>query len=317
MTTRPLVDDELLPLLDAFPSFDFSLERLPEIRAQFKAMAESAPPVHRPGVTVSERYIPGPADALEVRVLIYTPPQSASAKPAVLHIHGGGYVLGAPEMDDARNQALASELGLVVVSVDYRLPPKYPFPAPIEDCYAALRWLFAHAAEFSIDPSRIGIYGESAGGGLTAALALLARDRQEVNIAFQLLIYPMIDDRTCIAAPNPHTGEFIWTRESNTFGWSCLLGKPPGGEGVSAYAAAARAESLADLPPTFIGVGALDLFLEENLAYAQRLMRAGVPTELHVYPKAYHGFEMFQPDARVSSQFEQDLRAAFARALCN
>lgn len=316
MTTRPLVDTELLPLLDVFPHFDFSLEQLPAIRAQFKAMAEAVPPVPQEGVVVTERKVPGPAGAPELRVLIYTPPGNAPRRPALLHIHGGGYVIGAPEMNDARNQALAKELGLVIVSVDYRLPPEAPFPAPVEDCYAALRWLFDHAATLDIDPARIGIYGESAGGGLSAALALLARDRKEVAIAFQLLIYPMLDDRTCLAAPNPHTGEFIWPHAANHFGWSCLLGQPPGSEGVSPYAAAARAESLAGLPPTFVGVGALDLFLEEDIAYAQRLMQAGVATELHVYPRAYHGFEMFLPEAAVSRQFERDLRAALRKALC-
>lgn len=315
MTTRPLVDPELLPLLDVFPHFDFSLEQLPEIRAQFKAMADATPPAPQEGVVVTESKVPGPAGAPELRVLIYTPPGNAARRPALLHIHGGGYVIGAPEMDDARNQALAKELGLVIVSVDYRLPPEAPFPAPVEDCYAALRWLFDHADTLGVDATRIGIYGESAGGGLSAALALLARDRKEVAIAFQLLIYPMLDDRTCVAAPNPHTGEFIWPHAANHFGWSCLLGQAPGSEGVSAYAAAARAESLAGLPPTFIGVGALDLFLEENIAYAQRLMQAGVATELHVYPAAYHGFEMFLPEAAVSRQFERDLRSALAKAL--
>ncbi|HWI10262.1 MAG TPA: alpha/beta hydrolase [Burkholderiaceae bacterium] len=315
MSTRHLVDPELLPLLEVFPSFEFSLEQLPLIREQAKAMGAASAPISRRGVTVCERHVPGPADGPAVRVLIYAPAAAATARPALLHIHGGGYVVGAPEMDDGRNKALAAELDCVVVSVDYRLPPEFPFPAPIEDCHAVLTWLFRQASELGVDPKRIGVYGESAGGGLAAALALLARDRESVPIAFQLLIYPMLDDRTCVVDPHPLVGEFIWPRPANAFGWRCLLGQAPGAKGVSAYASAARASSLAGLPPTFIGVGALDLFLDENIDYARRLTQAGVPTELHVYPGAYHGFEMLAPEARVSRQFERDLRHALRKAL--
>jgi acetyl esterase/lipase len=163
-----------------------------------------------------------------------------------------------------------------------------------------LKWLYTHAGELGVDPTRIAIGGGSAGGGLTAALGLLTRDRGEIPLVFQLLLYPMLDDRTVTTAdPHPYTGEFIWTARANQFGWTALLGVPPGGPGISPYAAAARAESLAGLSPTFISVGTLDLFLEENLEYARRLMRAGVPTELHVYPGAYHGFGM-AANAQVS-----------------
>src|SRR5262249_40240850 len=154
-------------------------------------------------------------------------------------------------------------------------------PGSIEDCYAGLSWLFGHVAEFGVDPRRIGVMGESAGGGFAAALALLTRDRGEFKLAFQHLIYPMIDDRTCVVSdPHPFTGEFIWTASSNHFGWSALLGAPPGSEGISPYAAAARANNVAGLPPTFLSTATLDLFLEENIEYARRLMRAGVPVEL-------------------------------------
>jgi hypothetical protein len=164
-----------------------------------------------------------------------------------------------------------------------------------------------------VDPTRIAIGGASAGGGLAAALGLLARDRGEVPLAFQLLIYPMLDDRTVTAAePHPFTGEFVWTPQANYFGWRALLGQEPGSPDVSPYAAAARAESLEGLPPTFISVGTLDLFLEEDLEYARRLIRAGVPTELHVYPGAFHGFDMAE-SAKVTQTSVRDRLDALVR----
>jgi acetyl esterase/lipase len=239
---------------------------------------------------------------------------SQGSVPALLHIHGGGYVLGVAEGSGPSNVRTAAEVGCVVVSVDYRLAPETVAPGAVEDCYAVLRWLYTEANNLGIDRSRIAVGGESAGGGLAAALALLARDRGEYPLCFQMLIYPMIDDRTATSAPdNPNTGEFIWTRSSNRFGWRCLLGQEPGCEGTSAYAAPARANNLAGLPPAYISVGALDLFLDENIEYARRLLNAGVPTELHVFPGAYHGFEL-APEARVSKLSESERRAALARA---
>jgi triacylglycerol lipase len=185
----------------------------------------------------------------------------------------------------------------------------------VEDCYAALKWLHANAGELGVDVGRIAIGGASAGGGLAACLGLLTRDRGEVPLAFQLLIYPMLDDRTVTHDdPHPHTGEFIWTHDSNHLGWASLLGQAPGSDGVSPYAAAARAESVAGLPPTFISVGSLDLFLEEDIEYARRLIRAAVPTELHIYPGAFHGFNMV-PDAEVTQAYTRDSMGALKRAL--
>jgi triacylglycerol lipase len=200
----------------------------------------------------------------------------------------------------------------VVASVDYRLAPEAKYPAAVEDCYAALRWLHANASALGVDASRIAIKGESAGGGLAAALALLARDRGDAPIAFQVLVYPMLDDRPT-APPNPHTGEFIWTAASNSFGWSSLLVDSAGGADTPAYAAAARASTLAGLPPAFVAVGALDLFLEQDIAYASALLRAGVPTALHVYPGAYHGFDIVG-DAQTTKQFWRDSLEALADA---
>lgn len=315
MSTRHLVDPQLLPFLDIFPvQMELSLEKLPRARGQSRALAALLPPPPENGVKLAERYIPGPGNAPDVRILVYTPPGQATMRPALLHIHGGGYVMGSPEINHARNQGLSAELDCVIVSVDYRLPPEHPFPASIEDCYAALKWLHAHAAEMKVAPGKIAIGGESAGGGLAAALGLLARDRQEVPLAFQLLIYPMLDDRTGTSIkPNPNTGEFLWPVEANRFGWTSLLGQMPGGDDVSCYASAARADNVAGLPPTFIAAASLDLLCGENIAYAQRLLEAGVATELHVYPAAYHGFDL-AADAQVSKQFERDYRAALCKA---
>jgi triacylglycerol lipase len=199
------------------------------------------------------------------------------------------------------------------VSVDYRLAPEHPFPAPLEDCYAGLAWTAAHADELGIDRERIVIVGQSAGGGLAAGLALLVRDRAEIPLCYQLLIYPMIDDRNTSTSSQLVTK--VWTREANLLGWRCYLGHEPGVGDVSPYAAAARAEDLRGLAPAFIGVGTLDVFRDENIEYAQRLLAAGVPTELHVYPGAPHGFEGLAPQAAVSQQFLRDITDALRRAM--
>jgi len=315
MSSRYLVDPELLPALDQFPPFQFSPELLPMMRAGLAQMAQAAAGAAVEGVDKAEKFVPGPKGAPDVRVLVYTPKDAKAPRPALLHIHGGGYIMGAPEMSETQNMALAKDLGCTVVSVDYRLAPETPHPGPVEDCYAALKWLHDNAKEFGVDPTRIAVGGESAGGGLSAALALFARDRGEVKLAFQLLIYPMLDDRTCThPEPHPFVGEYVWTPPSNHFGWKSLIGAEPGTKDVSPYAAAARAEKLEGLPPAFISVGALDLFLEEDIEYARRLARAGVPTELHVYPGAFHGFNLSAP-SRVSTNFNRDAKEALRKAL--
>jgi len=188
----------------------------------------------------------------------------------------------------------------------------------LSNCYAGLKWLYGNASSLQVDRTRIAVKGERAGGGLAAALALLARDRGEVRLAHQHLIYPMIDDRTGAdgsADANRFVGEYVWTPAHNQFGWASLLGTAPGGGGVSPYAAAARTDDLAGLPPSFISVGALDLFLEEDMDYARRLSRAGVPVELHVYPGAFHGFDIAPQTARVAIGAARDSRDALRRAL--
>lgn len=314
MSFRHLVDPELLPVLEAFPSMELTVGDLPVFRAQMDAMIASLPQPSLP-VAVEEVLIPA-AGAPDVRALLFTPEGRADAAPAILHIHGGAYIIGRPELSAALLIETAHALGCVILSVDYRLAPETPHPGPIEDCYAALGWLHMNAARLGIDAARIAVMGESAGGGLSAALALLARDRGEYPIAFQLLDAPMMDDRTCARPPHPVAGEFVFTPKSNSFGWRCLLGQEPGSDGVSPYAAAARAEELSGLPPAFVATGALDLFLEENLEYVRRLARAAVPVELHVYPGAPHGY-LLAHEAAITKTAARDkldaLRRAFAR----
>ena len=314
MSSRYLLDRELVAGLEALPVFpEFTAETLPQIRAlmqEFAKLQLELPPVD--GIAISEERVPGPAGAPPVRVAIYRPAKADGLLPVFFHIHGGGLILGTPELRQAASIEIAKTYRAVVISVDYRLAPETPFPGPIEDCFAAFQWMTANAKALGIDTRRIVIGGESAGGGLTAALAILARDRDVAPIACQMLVYPMLDDRSCTAYEHPYVGEFVWTRASNDYGWRSYLGRAPGGKDVSPYAAAARLEDFRGLPPAFIATGALDLFLEEDLDYARRLIRAGVPTELHVYPGAFHAFDMIV-DSQVARAFGRDYGNALAK----
>lgn len=319
MTTRQLVDPELLDLLDLYPTIQLTREELPALRAAERDL-QLHPPAEQEvvmAVRLERRRIPGPAGSPELEIAIYTPREKDGPLPCVFHIHGGGYVLGCSEVLEPVHRPLAMKLGCIVTSVDYRLAPETTFPGSIEDCYAALGWVVRNARELGINPDRIGVMGESAGGGLAAALTLLVRDRGEYRLVFQHLIYPMLDDRTCTRnETNPFAGEFVWNRHNNHFGWSALLGHEPGVEGVSPYAAAARCEDLSNLPGAFISVPTLDLFVDEDIAYARRLVNAGVPVELHVYPGGYHGFDI-HPTARIAKRARRHSLAALDRALCS
>jgi len=313
------IDPELRVVVDKLPTDrPLDLNDIPTARIKMNKMVTSLlasmPPVE--GVTSQDHFVPGSRkDDPAVRVRSYRPIDQPSKLPALLWIHGGGYVMGDIEQDDRVMKQLVNRIGCVAVSVDYRLAPEHPFPAPVEDCYAGLKWLFGHADELGVERSRIAIGGASGGGGLAAGLALMVRDRGEVPVAFQLLIYPMIDDRNVTPASYAITDPRMWHRESNRLGWKAYLGRDGGGADVSPYAAASRATDLSKLPPAYIPVGALDLFVDENIEYAQRLIQAGVPTELHVYPGAFHGFDLFAPSAKVSKQFKADRDNALKRAL--
>lgn len=303
--SRHLVDPELLPLLDAFPTVTITAENLVELRARDLPF----PPVGDCGVDLQERMISGPDGSPDIPIRIYRPRDATGPLGCIYHIHGGGFVGGSTREVEFLHRPMAAELDCVIVTIDYRLAPETRFPWNLEDCYAGLAWTFANAVELGVDSARIGVMGESAGGGMAAALALLARDRREYRLAFQHLIYPMLDDRTCATERNCHAGEHIWTRHNNRFGWTALLGQEPGGDDVSPYAAPARAHLLEGLPPAFISTGQLDLFVDENIEYAHRLILSGVPTELHVWPGAFHGFDLM-PGIAVSDAAQSASRAA-------
>jgi acetyl esterase/lipase len=294
-----------------------SFEDLPAARAGSSRMtaALKAQMPDIPGIIVQDRKIPGPGGAPDVAVRIYSPQKRSGPLPALLWIHGGGYMLGTLDQEDFVAKPFSLAGNCVTVSVDYRLAPENPFPAPLEDCYASLKWLARQADELGIDPSRIAIGGASAGGGLASGLALLARDRAEVGVIFQLLVYAMINDCTTAPAGDNLPDALFWTRAANLKGWRSYLGCEPGGKNISGYASVSRAIDLKNLPPAYIAVGDLDLFALENIEYARRLIEAGVPTELHVYPGGCHAFDMMAPGADISKRFTADMHRALKRIL--
>ncbi len=239
-----------------------------------------------------------------VAVRIHRPRTSDGPLACVYSIHGGGYVVGSYDMDDALFESWCPKLGVLGVSVNYRLAPETTFPGPLDDCYLGLQWASDNADELGIDPGRLGVYGVSAGGGLAAALAMLARDKGEVRLAFQLLESPMLDDRQQTPSSNLD-GLAIWSKAANEFGWRSYLGPAYGREDVPPYAVPARSADLSGLPPSYISVGTADGFRDEDIDYAVRLNQAGVPTELHVYPGAPHGYQLFV-DSAVARQSRRD-----------
>ena len=254
-------------------------------------------------VDYETRTIPGAAGAPDVTVSLYRPLQGQPAAAALVYLHGGGFITGSAEAYHRQCARFANELGLLVVNVEYRLAPEAPFPAALEDAYAALKWTHDQAGALGIDPQRIAVAGDSAGAGLAAGTAQLAHDRAEVPLAFQLLLYPMLDDRTVFRKDHQGRGEFVWTPGSNLLGWSSYLGRPPTMDHAPEYAAPARRPDLRGLAPAWIGVGTLDLFYLEDQEYARRLNEAGVPCEFFEVEGGYHASEVFAPGASVSGVF--------------
>ena len=260
---------------------------LPQLRKPF-AFADFSP---LPGVPHERKVIPVGKPHPDVAIYVINA-KAGTSRPAILHTHGGGYITGSAETSVRQMQELAVKLDCVIVTVEYRLAPETTYAGSIEDNYAGLKWLYANAASIGADPARIAVMGESAGGGHAAILALVARDRGEVPVCFQCLMYPMLDDRTGITRKvQPWVGRMVWTPEQNRFGWEAFLGARPGRAKAPKYAVPARMADLKGLPPAFIGVGTLDLFCDEDIDYTQRLNNAGVPAELIVVPGAFHGFD--------------------------
>ncbi len=311
------LDDRSKAVLDLIPAELGDMSDIPAARRAREeltaAMFALNPDI--PGVHTEDHWVPGAPGDPDVMVRVYTPSGVTKPAPGFFWIHGGAMVVGSVAMDDLRCKAVALETECVVASVEYRLAPEHPHPAPINDCYAGLKWFAVNSGRMGVDPGRIAIGGSSAGGGLAAALALVARDRGEVEICFQQLIYPMLDDRNITPSSHYIDHPKMWTRQANIAAWSALLGRPAGVEGVSPYASPARAEDLSSLPPAFIIVGEFDMFLDENIEYAQRLTRTGVPTELHVFPGAFHGSDRYLPKSRTSKRWAAVTTQALRQAL--
>jgi len=297
---KHLIDPELLVEPEANMDFDLWAD-LPASRALFKQQLKKlmADIPLLEGVPFADHWVAGLDQDPEVRVRVYSPTSIEGQAPALLWLHGGGYVLGSIDSEVPLMQLMAEGVGCVIVAVEYRLAPEHPFPAPLNDCYAALQWMMANTQQLNIDHKRIAVAGVSAGSGLAAALALMVRERGEYELIFQLLFCPMLDDRNDQPSTQFDLTGIAWDRHSNRKGWDAYLGgqKP---ESLPDYAVPARVEDLSNLPPAYIGVGSLDLFLDENMNYARRLMQAGVATELHIFPGGTHAFEFKVPGARVS-----------------
>ncbi len=288
-----------------------SMEKLEARRAGIAALA--TPPL--PNIPVLEKSIPGIDGNPDVTIFIVNA-KSGEASPGILHLHGGGFNASSARSGLPGIQELAAALDCLAVTVEYRLAPETTYPGALQDCYAALAWMHDNAAEIGLDPSRIVLLGESAGGGHAALLSLHARDQGKYGIAYQALIYPMLDDRTASSqAVPPHIGAFGWNGDANRFGWQCFLGQEPGTDLVPTAAVPGRRHDLAGLPATFIGTGALDLFVIEDINFALRLIEAGVPTELEVVPGAIHGFDMLAKHSAISQRFHETKLAVLRRAL--
>jgi len=286
------IHPELQRMAKRYPRINYSNKNLWFINLIMHLMPAPKTPED---ILVENIFIPGKDDQSKIRLRIYKPKSISAPTPVLLWLHGGGYVIGKPEIDDLACTEYVRELGIVVVSVDYRCAPRHPFPAGLNDCYNALKWTVSQSGQLSIDPKRIAIGGNSAGGGLAAALIQLAHDRNEIQPIFQLLVYPMLDDRTVLRADIDDSSNVTWTQKSNRFGWESYLGKECGSADVPAYSVPARRDDLSGLPPAWIGVGSLDVFHDEDVAYAQRLKENGVDCELDDIPGAFHGFDVFDP----------------------
>jgi len=304
----PPLDPELAPVLEALTGAipPLSLETLPQLRDYWQQIAVAPPGMEPPDLTaggavrMEELTIPGPEGAPDITLLVLRPAEGEGPWPVIYNTHGGGMILGSRRLEVPGYLPYVVEGLAAVVSVEYRLAPENPDPAPVEDCYTGLVWTATHAKELSLDPDRILIVGSSAGGGLAAGTALLARDRGFPTLTHQILICPMLDDRLQTVSSQMLDRQGTWDRNDNLFGWTALLGERRGGPEVSIYAAPARAQDLSGLPKTFIDVGGLESFRDEALIYAQRLSEAGVSVDFHLWAGGFHGFDLIAPQAALS-----------------
>jgi acetyl esterase/lipase len=317
MDSRALLDPELvepLAAIEAATGGGFDLHDIAATRAMTAAMVEAvkaeAPPIQ--GVSSIDMSVSSPAGDVPIR--IYRPDGASDPLPTLIWMHPGGYVIGSIELDDLMARQLAKDVGCAVASVEYRLAPEHPYPAPLEDCHAVLEWLGTNGATLGLDSKKLAVGGSSAGGGLAAGVSLLARERGGVQPCYQVLIYPAINDHNIEQASDTVPENLFWSRANALIGWRAYLSGRQATRDVPSPAAASRASDLTGLPPAFIAVGSLDMFVDDCLDYARRLIAAGVTAELHVYPGAFHAFDAFAPMAQVSRSFVADRNAALRRA---
>ena len=305
------IDAESKPALDIlWEALPGGLNSIPDIvarRAAYEAFRAAAPKGEFPDLHVSDHSYYGPDGDLSLR--LYQPQHATTPAPGLIYIHGGGMIMGNLESQDEVLKTTASELGMPIASLDYRKAPEHPYPAAPEDCYAGVCWVFDNATALGMNINNIGLMGASAGGGLALATALMLRDREGPELRYLLPIYPMIDDRHHTASSKTVLDIGIWDREGSIEAWNWYLGDST----PDAYAAPARAEDLSGLPPTYIDVGDLDLFRDEDILIAQRLSAAGVPVEFHLWTGAYHASELFAPQAALSQHIWATRYAAIRR----
>ncbi|GAA4116686.1 alpha/beta hydrolase [Nocardioides fonticola] len=301
----PNLDPDLAGIIAAIPDLGDSLDDLPAARAMLAAMAEAGGEVDLSGLEVAD--LPLTAYDSPASVRVYRPSGATAPLPGLLHLHGGGFCLGSVDLEHAVSADLARSLGVVVASVEYRLAPEHPYPAGLEDCYAGLRLL---AELDGVDPARLGVHGQSAGGGLAAATALLARDRGGPALAFQSLGVPELDDRLDTPSMRHADAMPMWSRSQGAKSWEFYLG----GQDADGYAAPARMADLAGLPPAYVVTCELDPLRDEGIAYAARLLAAGVSVELHSYPGTFHGVEIAQ-GTPIVERMRADLHGALRRGL--
>ncbi|MEH6517702.1 MAG: alpha/beta hydrolase [Halioglobus sp.] len=308
MDARKLIDPELLGVVDLIPYDVITRDNLAEVRASIAAMGAG---VEAPKFNVSRHHRVITIDGNNIALQISVPDSPADHQAGLIWLHGGGYIMG--DADDDFAPAIAEACGCTVFSVDYRVAPEHPFPAGCDDGYNALNWVSANASEFGLNPDRLAIGGVSAGAGLAAGVCLMSRDRGGVQPAFQLLLYPMLDNLHATASGQIENHP-VWNRQTSFNAWEMYLDGNPGSE-ASPYAAPSRAKDLSGLPTTYITVGTQDLFRDENIEYAQRLMVADVATQLEVFPGVFHAAENFVPQAKISQRMRRSYLDALSAAL--
>jgi acetyl esterase/lipase len=312
MNQLSLVHPDLQAAAKSFPKIGYSQRFLWLIRLLMKFQSGKK---STDDIVIENRFIPSEDKKAQIRLRIYKPKNLTASAPCILWIHGGGYIIGKPELNESLYFQMLQELGIVIIAPAYRLAPEHPFPRPLDDCYETLRWMHTEAKSLGIDTSRLAIGGESAGAGLAAALIQLVHDRKEFKPSFQLLIYPMLDDKTALRNDLAYSDYIVWSQESNRFGWESYLGTHYSKAERPAYAVPARREDLSGLPPTWLGVGTLDIFHDEDILYAQRLKEAGVNVELKLVEGAFHGFDIMASQTAVAQEFRKSQIAALKKYL--